>query len=154
MERYVDNEHAERRNEEHSATTKLVNHKRCTDGNDPTPNSETAVDNQLFLLRRDSDLVEDLEEIIRDDPVSRPLGEEAEADENKETMSVTLGLDEFEDGVPSVFLFEGKGGLDFFKDELDRNIVDIIESIIMRHDLESTIRSILLDVPTWGFPRK
>jgi hypothetical protein len=154
MGRYVDNEHAKRGNEEHSTTTKLVDNKRCRDGNDPTPNSETAVDNKLFLLRRNSDLVEDLEEIIRDDSVSRPLGEEAEANENQETMSVTLGLDEFEEGVTSVFLFECKGGFDFFVDELDGDIVDIVKSIIMGHDPESAIWSILLDVPTWGFPSK
>jgi hypothetical protein len=154
MARYVDNEHAKRRNKEHSATAKPIDDKGRRDGDDPTPNSETAIDDQLFLLRRNSDLVEDLEEIIRDDSVARPLGEEAETDEDQETMSVTLGLEEFKDGVTSVFLFEGKGGFDFFKDELDGNIVDIIESVVMRHDLEGAVGSILLDIPTRGFPGK
>ena len=49
-----------------------------------------------------------------------------------------------------IFLFKGECGFNLFVNELNGDIVNIIKRVIMSEDLESTLGSILLDVPTRG----
>jgi hypothetical protein len=62
--KYIDDHHAEGRNEEKLATANFVTIQRGCNGNDPAPNSKSAVDFELSLLVRDADLIQDFGEIV------------------------------------------------------------------------------------------
>ena len=66
-------------------------------------------------------------------------------------MTITLRFQKLEERGVGIFLFKGECGFNLFVNELNSNIVDIIKCVIMSEDLESTLGSILLDVPTRGF---
>ena len=144
----IDDHHTESRNEEHATTSESLNDKRRSDSNEPSPNTETSVDFKLSFLICNADLSEDFGQIVGDDGIAGPLREETEGDEDDETVAISLGLEEFKDGIVSIFLFEGKGSLDLTVDKLDGDIVLIVERKVVSEDLETAIGAVLLDVPT------
>ena len=66
-------------------------------------------------------------------------------------MAVALGLEEFKNTILGEFLFESKCRFDFLVNELDSNIICVVVGVIMRKDPKCSLRSIFLDIPTWGF---
>ena len=68
-------------------------------------------------------------------------------------MSIPFGLEEFKDTVLGKLLLKSECRLNFLVDKLNRDIVFIIISEIMRKDFQSPFRFIFLNVPTWGFTR-
>jgi len=52
------------------------------------------VDKELFTLTGDSDTVEDLGEVVRDETVTRPLREEGDGDNDPHSLEITLSLEE------------------------------------------------------------
>ena len=97
---------------------------------------------------RNTNLVEDFGEVVGDDGVAGPLGEEPKSNEDQQTVTITLGPEKFKDAVLGVLLFERKGGFDFAMNELDSDIVGVIKGVVVSEDSECPIWSILLNIPT------
>ena len=66
-------------------------------------------------------------------------------------MSIPFGLEEFENTVLGKLLLKNECRLNFLVDKLNRDIVFIIISEVMRKDSQSPLRFIFLNIPTWGF---
>jgi hypothetical protein len=82
-------QHARARREEQRTTTNLVDKETDADGRDELHDGEITIDLQLGLVVCDSNGLEHSGEIVRDQGVSRPLGEQAKADKDEETVAVT-----------------------------------------------------------------
>jgi len=74
---------------EKRATTKLVDEEARRYSSDEVDDHQDTVDFQLGFLICYTCFVENVAHVIRDETVSRPLGEEPEGDKNDQTTSIT-----------------------------------------------------------------
>jgi len=148
---YINDHHQKCGEEEHFAATEFVNQEGGTKSNNPTPNTESTVDFELLLLIGDTDLIENFGEVIGDNSVAGPLREETKCDKNYKTMTITFGLEKFKDTILGEFLFEGESSFNFSLNKLYRDVIFIIKGKVMGENLEGSVRSILLDIPTRRF---
>ncbi len=93
LEREED-EHARARAQEQHAAAGLVDERRGEERPGQVPDLQDAVDEQLDGRVRDADGVEDLVEVVRDEPVAGPLREEGERDDDAHAAAVAYGREE------------------------------------------------------------
>lgn len=99
-------EHTTGGDEEELATTNLVDNEAHAQGDDEVADLEEAVDEVLRDGVGISDAVEDGMDIVGDEAVAGPLGEQAGANEDDQTMPISFGLDQFEPTVAFKLLLE------------------------------------------------
>jgi len=66
-----------------------------TDGNDGVEDGQDSVNHILRAGVRDSNLVQDLDEVVRDKTVATPLREETGSNTDEHAVAVTPGAEEF-----------------------------------------------------------
>jgi len=144
-------EHADGGGEEESAATDLVDEGSGGKSPSQVPDLEDTVDEELDGGVEDTDGLEDTGEVVRDDTVAGPLGEEGESDDDTHALEVAGGLEE---GGPSNLLSDGAveldGSLDFLVLVLDERILLIAVGVVVGEDLESLGVAVLADQPTRG----
>jgi len=145
----VEDQHAHGRDEEQSATTNLFHHRRSRERPGQVPDLEDTIDEELDGLAFNSNGFEDLAEVVRDDTVSRPLGEEGESDDNTHALEVTGGLEE---GGPSNLLSDGAikfdGGPDFLILVLNEGVLFIAIGVVVCEGAQCLGIAVLADQPT------
>jgi len=142
-------EHTTGRDQKKSAATDLVNEEALTNGDDGVTDLEDTVDDELSVGVGDTDLVEDNVDVVRDETVTRPLGEETSSQENDQTVAVTWGADKLLPAVTLELLLHLEGVLDLLKFEKNDLIVEVTVGVDVGKNLVSTLLVALADVPSW-----
>lgn len=90
-----------------------------------------SIDNQLSVCVGDSDRIEHLGEVIRNQAVPGPLRKEGDRNDNTQTLQVALALDErFPPGSRRSGAIKLDGRFDLFELVLDKRILSGDRSII------------------------
>ena len=105
---------------------------------------EGAVDEQLGAPIGDPDLVQDFGEVVREESVSRPLGEESYSDDDAHAFAVSWGREErFPADVGGGGLVELESSLDFVELELyDRILSEYFNTSITKSASEHVLVAI------------
>lgn len=112
----VEQGHQTSRKQEEEAATQTVDHQRREHGPAQVPDLQDTVDEELSACTGDTDLVEDLGQVVRDETITRPLREEGHGDDDAHALAVSGGGNE---RLPADILsdrtFELEGGFDFLE---------------------------------------
>jgi len=144
-------QHTSSRGKEQWATTKVINHEGHSTGNNHVPDLKNTVDQELVNLVGDTDLVENEGDVVRNQRVTRPLGEETGAQADEHSVAVTLGGEKNCDALFVEFSFEGKSFFDFDEFVTDEIIVEVTIGVVLGKNGESLFVTVTRDQPTWRF---
>jgi len=109
------------------------------------------VDKELFTLTGDSDTIEDLGEVVRDETVTGPLREEGDSDNNPHSLEITLSLEKRDVGRCSLgLLFKPQSFLDFLILEFDQWVVRVASAVMLSDDMDSVFVSAVINKPSRG----
>src|SRR5690606_35024729 len=97
--------------------------------NNHVPDVKNTVDDKLGIWISDSNLVENLVEVVGDERVTGPLGEETSENANKHTMAVTLSRPELRDTLGKLSL-KSDGFLDFLELEEDELVLSVSVTVV------------------------
>jgi len=144
-------DHTGARGQEQDTTTDPVNHKRGEESPEQVPDLKDTVDEELDGGINDADGYEDLVEVVGDETVTRPLGEESKGDDDPHASPVSRGGEE---GLPADgrcdLAIELDGGLDFLEFIPDKGIFPVTVGVVVRQDVQSLIVASLANQPTGG----
>lgn len=127
-----EDKHAGEGGQEEDTTTNSVDQEGSTESPEQVPNLEDTVDKELHVGVGNTDGIEDTVEVVGNETIAGPLGEESEGDDDPETLQVaSLG----EDGLPANVSGDGaikfNGCLDFLKLVLDQGVLAKIKAIYL-----------------------
>jgi len=142
-------EHAGGGDEEEGAASDAVDEETLADGDDHVDDLEDTVDDELGLGVGDADLLEDNVDVVRDETVAGPLGEKTDGEQDDQTVTVALGLDQFHPAVTLEFGLELESVLDLLHLEQDNFILHVTVGVNVGKNLVSALLLTLPDVPTW-----
>ena len=109
------------------------------------------VDEELDRGVGNTNAVEDILEVIRDETVTRPLREEGDSDNNDHTSPVSRGSNEsLPANVSSNLGIEFEGSLDFLILVLDDTIIFVTIGVIVGQSAQSLSIATFADEPTGG----
>lgn len=112
----VEQGHETGRKQEEEATTQTVDHEGREHGPAQVPYLQNTVDEELSACTSNTDLVEDLVQVVGDETVTGPLREEGQSDDDAYALAVSRGGDErLPADVRSDRTVELKGSLDFLE---------------------------------------
>lgn len=89
--RYVAQHHQTGRSKDEASTPESIDRGRCVQSREKTPDLEESVDEELGARTGDADLVQDFGEVVREEAVAGPLGEEGDSDDDPHAFTVTWG---------------------------------------------------------------
>ena len=92
--RGVEQGHQSGRKQEEEPTTQTLDHEGGGHRPSQVPNLQNTIDGELCACTGDTDLVEDLTQVIRDETVTRPLREEGDGDDDVHTLAISRSSDE------------------------------------------------------------
>jgi hypothetical protein len=141
--------HTDARTDEQYSAADPLTEERGSESPSQVPNLKDTVDEQLNGSVSNANSVEDSVEVVRDETIARPLGEESDSDDDAHAPTVATGSEE---GLPanlsSDFTIEVNGGLDFFVLVLDQRIFGVAIGVIVGEGLQSLLMATLADEPT------
>lgn len=117
--------HSESCNQEERSSSSLVDRERHSACNDQVPDGQDSVDQVLGLRRSDTDLFEDIADIVGHKGVARQLGEETSANANKHSVAITLGRPELGNAALGELGFKSDGLLDLGELVLNKLVVNV-----------------------------
>lgn len=120
-------------------------------GNKTVPDVENTVDLELHIGVRNTDGVENTRDVVTDETVARPLGEETSGDQDDEPVAVALGLEDLEPTSLLQLLLDSDGLLDFLVLQLHHLVVGVSLSVDMSQDRQSPLVLALGHVETGRF---
>jgi len=153
----IRDKHTSGRDDEERATASLLDGHRGGDSDDKVVDGEDTVDESLIVGAGDSDTVEDLVEVVRDDTVSRPLREYTDTDDDPHAAAITWSAEQVDPRDAGSLRFESNGLFDFVVLESDQGMVEITTSVISGDDRLGTLVLTPVDQPTrrlWDEPHK
>ena len=134
--RHVAQRHQTGRAEDEDSTPETVHGVRGVQSRDETPDLEDTVDEELSARIGDADLVQDFGEVVREETVAGPLGEEGHGDDDAHAFTVSWGRDErFPADVGGDGPVELEGGLDFLEFELHDGVLSAWISVRRKQSL-------------------
>lgn len=136
---------------EERATSEAVNHESHSTSDKHVPDLQATVDQVLINLIGDTDLLENERDVVRDERVTGPLGEETSAQADEHPVSVTLGGEKNGDVLLVEFPFKSEGLLDFDEFVADEVVIEVAVGVVLGKDGESLLVAVDGDQPTWGF---
>lgn len=119
-------------------------------GDKHVPDVENTVNDELGVGVGDTNLVENGVDVVGNQRVTGPLGEQTGEDANGHTMTVTLGGPELRDTLGELGL-EGNGLLNLLEFVLDELVLAVAVSVVLGENGESLLVAVDGDQPTWGF---
>ena len=134
--RHVAQHHQTGRGEDEDSTPETVHGVRGVQSREETPDLDGAVDDELSARIGDADLVQDFGEVVREETVAGPLGEEGHGDDDAHTFAVSRGRDErFPADVGRDGAVELEGGLDFLEFKLHDGVLSTWISVRRKQNL-------------------
>ena len=113
------------------------------------PDLKDTVDEELDSGVQDTDSLEDLGEVVRDETISGPLREKGKSDDNSHASPVSWGG---EKGLPADlrfdFTIELDGSLDFVEFISNKTVIFVAVSMVVCECFQSLCIASLLDQPT------
>jgi hypothetical protein len=146
----VGDQHTSGGDDEEGATTGAFDVQGGGDGDDEVVDGEDTVDEGLIVGVGDADTVEDLGEVVRDKTVSRPLGEDTNADDDPHAATISGSAEEIEPADASSLSLESKSLLDFIVLEGDERVRDVTVCVPSGDDVLGLFITTLVDQPTRG----
>lgn len=143
--------HPESCNQEKRPSSGLVDCERHSACNDQVPDGQDSVDQILGLTRSDTDLGEDIADIVGHKGVARQLGEKTGANANKHSVAITLGRPELGNAALGELGFKGDGLLDLGELVLNKLVVNVSVGVGVGEDNQSLFMTIARDQPSGGF---
>jgi hypothetical protein len=140
--------HSSGGDEEKRATSELVDEKAHGDGNETVPDVQNTVDLELHVGVGDTDGVEHTGDIVRDETVARPLGEQTSREQDKKPVAIALGLEKLEPASLLSLLLNGDGLLDLLILEHDEFVFSVAFGVKLGKDGKGALGLALGDVPT------
>jgi hypothetical protein len=122
--RQVARHHQTGRGEDEQSTPETVHRVGGVQSPHETPDLDAAIDEELGARIGNADLVQNFGQVVREETVAGPLGEESHGDDDPHAFSVTRGREErFPADVGSDGPVELEGGLDFLEFELHDGVL-------------------------------
>jgi len=143
-------EHTTSGGQEERTTTGTIDSESHRGSDKHVPDVENTVDDKLGVCIGDTNLVENGVDVVGNERVTRPLGEETGENADNHTMTVTLGGPELRDTLGKLGL-EGNSLLDLLEFEKDKLVLGVSTTVVLGEDSESLLVAIDGDQPTWGF---
>jgi len=147
-----EHDHTSGRCQEENAATDPIDQESGEKSPEHVPDLEDTVDEELDGGVGDTNGVEDLVEVVGDETVSGPLGEECEGNDDIHAFPVSGGS---EKGLPanglSDLTIEVNGGFDFFKLISDEGVFFVAVSVVIGEGLEGLFITTLGNQPTRRF---
>jgi len=110
------------------------------------------VDKELFTLTGDSDTVEDLGEVVRDETVTRPLREEGDGENDPHSLLVSLSSEERQPGRTVLGLtLDLNSGLALVEFVLSQRVLVIIGTVVLDEESHGLLFPAIVDAPSRGF---
>ena len=151
----IEEQHSRGGSDEENTPSDLVDHRRSGESPCQVPDLEETVNEELVRLGGDADAVEDTVEVVRDDTVAGPLGEEREGNNDTHALEVATGLEEREPAdLGSDLTVELDGGLDFLVLVLDERVLVVAVRVVVGEQLEGVGVAALADEPTGRLGRE
>eukprot|EP00753_Platysulcus_tardus_P022222 PLAT9429.2.p2 GENE.PLAT9429.2~~PLAT9429.2.p2 ORF type:complete len:186 (-),score=4.42 PLAT9429.2:655-1212(-) len=130
-------QHPARARQEEHAAPRTVDHEARAARPEQVPDLQDPVDEELRRRVRDADRVEDLVEVVRDEPVARPLREESDRDDDTHALPVAGRREE---GLPADVGGDGAVELDcradLFVFVLDKRVLVIAVGVVVGERLQ------------------
>lgn len=144
-------EHANGGGDEEKTTTDLVNKGGGDESPSQVPDLKDTVDEELVSAVGNTDSFQNCVEVVRDETIAGPLGEESDGNDDAHTLAVSGGGKQ---GLPANLLghrlVEVDGVLDLFIFVLDQRILVVSVGVIVGEGLQGLLVATLADEPTWG----
>lgn len=128
-------QHTTSGDEEERSAAEFVDHETHPESHSEVHNLENAVDLKLFLGFGNSNSFQDIANVVRDKTIARPLREEAEGDEDDESMAIALGLEKLKPSVAFKFFLESDSLADLVVFDLDQFIMNIPVCVCCSQDV-------------------
>lgn len=143
--------HSEGCGQEKGPSSGLVDRERHSACNDQVPDGQDSVDQVLSLTRSDTDLREDIADIVGHEGIARQLGEKTGANANKHSVAVTLGRPELGNAALGELGFKSDGLLDLGELVLNKLVVNVSVGVGGGEDHQSFFMTIARDQPSGRF---
>jgi hypothetical protein len=137
--------HADERNKILRAAVEDLRQERTRDTSHEVPAGQAEVDLVLRPLVRDVDCRQDLREVIRHEPVARPLREEADAGGDERALPVTRRLEELDPLALRVLDLVAHLRLDLDELRVDERVLVVALGVVLDEDLEGFFAAVLGD---------
>ena len=103
----------------------------------------------LLKLGLDTNSIENDAEVVRDDTVTGPLGEEGKSNDDPHSLEVTpLGEHCLVRARVGGFLFDSEGFLDLFVLESDQGVVMIVAAVVFGENGDGFLITAVVDEPS------
>jgi len=143
------NHHTSSSDDELRATVETVGDECTGVGDDPGHAFLAEVELELLLGVRNADVVENLGEVVRDETVTGPLGEETNADTEEHAVAVARSSDKLEPRDTLVLPFELNSFFDLLHLQVDERVVRVPISVKSAKDCAGLVSTTFVDQPTW-----
>lgn len=138
-------EHARRRDQEEPAAADLVDEETHGQGDDQVEDVQAAVDEVLLHGVGVAHRLEDLLDVVRHQPVARPLREEPCRDTDEDAVPVALGADQLHPAVALELLLQPDRLLDLVDLQLHHLVVLVAIGVGVRHHFQCLLVLALVD---------
>lgn len=145
------NHHSESRDQEKRSSPGLVDRERHSGCNNQIPDRQDAVDQILGLGGGDTDLIEDVADIVGYKGVTRQLGEKTGANADKHSVAVTLGRPELRNAALGELGLESDGLLDLGELVLNKFVVNVSVGVGIGEDDQGLFVAVARNKPSGRF---
>jgi len=136
--------HATSRGKEGGTAADSVNQQGHGKRDDERETGLATVETELLGRAQDAGRLVELGGVVGDDGIAGPLTEEAEGQQNGQTVAVALGLEEVDIGAVGIRLvLETDRLLDLAELKLDGSVVDVAVGVVLGKDFEGLVVLVL-----------
>jgi hypothetical protein len=141
--------HSDSTGQEQESSSESVDHHGTEDGGGVVSELQDSVDEGSGLGLGDTDRDEDRVQVVRDETVTGPLGEEGDGDNDPHPLQVTPTLEQAEPArALSGFPLEVDGGLAFVEFVLGKRVRSVPSTVVLDEEVHSTLFLAVVDVPS------
>lgn len=137
--------------EVNGSSTHSIDEERHRNVDKQAPSFESTVNAQLSLWARNTHVVHDLMEIVRDQPISGPLREEPNGRNDTDPLPIAFGAEEIHPRVCFSFFLQSNSSTNFRVFELDEFICGIVVCVVVGEGFKCLLFLPTIDLPSGTF---
>lgn len=147
-----ENGHSDGTGQEQESSSESVDHHGTKDGGGVVGELQDSVDEGSGLGLGDTDRDEDRVQVVRDETVTGPLGEEGDGDNDPHPLQVTPALEQAEPGrALRSLLLKLDGGLALVELVLGERVRSVSGTVPLDEEIHGTLLLAIVDVPSRRF---
>ncbi|KAH3679220.1 hypothetical protein WICPIJ_008689 [Wickerhamomyces pijperi] len=150
-------QHGGDRGQENGSSLGVVEGKQVdNNGNTIVENHQTTVEHQLLRGRCDTNGVQNLGEIVRNQPVTRQLHQDTNPSGDEDSLSVTRGLEQGQvrEVLSDSFVFNSQFDLRHFEINQPSTVSFVVTTVVLHQHRSSFFVTVFGDQESWGFRNK